>query len=77
MKRHGRPILGPVTGLLFGVFVALDLIMFKAVDSGTPLVVVLPVLGLVGGIVLGLVAPFRRGRVTAEGPAAPTVAAPE
>ena len=75
---RGRPILGAVTGLLFGVFCALDLIMFKVVGSGTPLVLVLPVLGLVGGIVLGVTAPFRRGRAgVGDTPAAPTVAAPE
>lgn len=61
MSSRGRPILGAVTGLLFGLFLALDLIMFKVVDSGSPLVLVLPVVGLVGGIVLGLTAPLRRG----------------
>ena len=58
----GHPILGGFFGLLFGVFVALDLTFFKV----TPLSTVVLVACLVGGRVLGLavaaVGPIGRRR---------------
>jgi hypothetical protein len=71
MRRRGRPVLGAIAGLFFGLFLALDLLLFKVVASDSPLIMVLPVLFLVVGIVLGLMAPLGRSRV-----AGPAVEAP-
>lgn len=64
---RGRPILGAICGLLFGFFVALDLFAMGVVGSQSPLLLVLPVAGLVLGVVLGLAAPFRRSRAVVPG----------
>lgn len=57
---RGRPVLGAVSGLLFGLFVALDLILLGMVPLSSFVVIILPVLGLVGGIALGRWAPLGR-----------------
>lgn len=67
MRFRGRPILGAICGLFFGVFVGFDLIMFKVISSGSPVVLVLPILFLVLGIIGALFPPFGRGRVRAKG----------
>ena len=59
---RGRPVLGAVGGLFFGLFLAIDLVMFRVVGSDTPLLVVLPALFLVVGIAVGARAPLGRGR---------------
>jgi hypothetical protein len=58
--RRGRPILGAIAGLFLGVFVALDLMMFRVRTLDDLSVIGLPAIGLVLGIVLGLVAPFSK-----------------
>ena len=79
MTYRGRPVLGAIAGLLFGLFLAVDLIMGNAVSSGTNLVLVLPAAGVVVGIALALWAPFRwrarpAGVPTTVGPAGPVEA---
>lgn len=69
----GRPILGAISGLLFGVFLALALQQWSVYPL-TPLSVYgLPVLGLLLGILLAAWAPFGRrkepGDVASAGPA--------
>ena len=59
-RSSGRPILGAVSGLFFGLFVALDLILLGTVPLASILLVILPILGLVGGIALGRWAPIGR-----------------
>jgi hypothetical protein len=63
MRAHGRPILGAISGLFFGLFLALDLLAFKVVESDSPVLVILPIALLVLGIVLGLWAPFGRAKL--------------
>ncbi|MGI8794528.1 MAG: hypothetical protein ACR2H3_15375 [Acidimicrobiales bacterium] len=68
----GRPILGAIAGLLFGVFVALDLVFFRVVTSDSVLLVVLPIVGLLGGIAIAAAAPFGgRSRVSPVDGSAP------
>jgi hypothetical protein len=75
--RRGRPILGAFAGLLLGLFVAFDLIVFKAVASDSSVLAVLPIAGLILGIVLGLWAPLGRRRVAVvEGPPVDRAPAP-
>lgn len=54
----GRPVLGAISGLFFGLFVALDLIFFRLVDSDTVILVIAPVVGMVMGLGLAAWAPF-------------------
>ncbi len=49
----GRIIATAVMGLLFLLFVAVDLVLFGLIPLNSAVVTVLPVLGLIGGGVLG------------------------
>lgn len=69
---RGHPILGAVAGLLFGAFVALDLIFFRVVASNSVLVVVLPLVGLLLGVGMAAWAPLGGRGARAE-----TVAGPD
>jgi hypothetical protein len=55
---RGRPILGAISGLLLGIFGALELVFLKVLGSGSPLLMILPVVLLVVATVLGF---LRRG----------------
>ena len=63
--RGGRPVLGAISGVLFGIFLALDLQQFAIRPLDNLSVIGLPVLGLVLGFVLGLTHPLRRGTAKA------------
>jgi hypothetical protein len=69
---RGRPVFGAISGLLFGLFVALDLILFGLVPLDSVLALVLPVVGLVLGIVVGVTTPLGRGRDATAAPPDPT-----
>ena len=49
MKQRGRPVRGAIAGLFFGLFLALDLVIFGVVAIDSNVLAVLPVLGLAGG----------------------------
>lgn len=68
--RVGRTIAVALLGLLFMLFVGLDLVLFGAIPLNSPLVTILPLGGFVLGIVLGIVAGDRK-TVTDEPPMAP------
>lgn len=59
-RRKGRPVIGAVSGLIFGLFVGIDLWLLGRVRLDSPLLGVLPVACLVLGLGLGLWAPFGR-----------------
>ena len=60
---RGRPVLGAIAGLFLGVFLAFDLVLLKAVPSDSTMIVLLPIAGVVAGILLGRAAPLgRKGR---------------
>jgi len=54
----GRPVLGFISGLLFGLFLALALQQFGILPLTTFSVIGLPVIGIVLGLVLAAWAPF-------------------
>ena len=56
----GRPVLGFISGLLFGLFLALTLQQFGVVPLTTATVIGLPILGIVIGLGLAAWAPFGR-----------------
>lgn len=56
----GRPILGVISGLLFGFFLALTLQQFGIYPLTTLSLIGLPVLGVVLGLVMAAWAPLGR-----------------
>ena len=77
MKRRGHPIRGAIAGLFFGMFISLDLVIFGVVALDADVLAVLPLLGLIAGVALGVMAPM--GRRSGEGKRArlPSVGGPE
>jgi hypothetical protein len=60
-QRHrGRPVLGAVAGFFFGIFIALDLVVFGVMPLHADALAFMPLLGLVAGLFMGLKAPFAR-----------------
>jgi len=68
----GRAIGAGILGMLFMLFVAADFVLFGVVPLNSVLVTILPGVGLVLGVVLGVVAGGRQERLVAA-----TVIAPE
>jgi multisubunit Na+/H+ antiporter MnhB subunit len=60
---RGRPILGVISGFLFGISLALTLIVAGVLPLNSILVTLLPLLGIVLGLVLAGWAPFGKGSV--------------
>jgi hypothetical protein len=58
----GRPVLGAISGLFFGLFLSLALLTFGIVALDSIVIVILPVLFLLLGIVWGAWAPLGRRR---------------
>jgi len=78
VKRRGHPIRGAVAGFFFGLFVSLDLVIFGVVALDADVLALFPVLGIVAGVALGMVAPLRRRSAKAEStPLIPSVGGPE
>jgi hypothetical protein len=57
--RIGRTIAVAVVGFLFMLFVAADLVLFGVVPLNSVVVTILPLLGVVFGFVVGIVAGDR------------------
>jgi ABC-type enterochelin transport system permease subunit len=58
--RVGRTVAVAVLGFLFMLFVSLDLVLFGVVALNSVVVTILPLLGLIFGVVIGIVAGDRR-----------------
>lgn len=70
MKQRGHPIRGAVAGLFFGIFVSLDMVIFGVVALDANVLALFPVLGIIAGVALGVLAPLRRRSAQSEeGPA--------
>jgi hypothetical protein len=59
---RGRPILGLISGLLLGIFLAVDLLLAGVVPLDSVALYIIPAAGLVGGLALGWWAPVRLSR---------------
>lgn len=57
----GRPILGMLSGFFFGLFGGLTLFMYGAIPLHSPLIWVLPLVGIVLGLAMAAWAPFGSG----------------
>ena len=78
MKRRGHPVRGAIAGLFFGMFISLDLVIFGVVALDANVLAVIPVLGIVAGVVLGVMAPMRRPSAKGKQPArTPSVGGPK
>ena len=67
----GRAISVGLLGLLFMLFVSMDLVLFGVVPLNSAVVTILPLVGLVLGIVLGAMAGSRQAaRAEDPGPGA-------
>ena len=60
MNQRGRPVLAAVCGFFSGLFGALDLVFFGAIRLDNLAVTILPIVGLIAGIVLAMWAPLGR-----------------
>jgi hypothetical protein len=77
VKQRGRPIRGAVAGLFFGIFLSLDLVLLGVFALDADVLALFPVLGLIAGVALGVMAPLhRRGTGSEEGPTAEPESAP-
>jgi hypothetical protein len=65
----GRPILGIVAGFLFGLFGGVTLVLYGVIPLNSDLIWILPLLGLLLGLILAAWAPFGKGHQPAEPPA--------
>jgi hypothetical protein len=57
---NGRPVLGFISGLLFGLFLALVLQQFGIMPLSTLSVIGLPIIGIILGLGMAAWAPFGR-----------------
>jgi hypothetical protein len=66
VRRRGRPVLGAISGLVFGGFLTIDLQIMNVWKLSTGSEIALPLIGLVIGLALGLTGvvprPRRSGR---------------
>jgi hypothetical protein len=74
VKLRGRPILGAISGLLFGLFAALMLVFEGLLPLNNNMLAIYPVAGLLLGLIIGIWGPFARKRHTP--PVAPLPTAP-
>ena len=54
MRRRGRPVLGAISGLIFGGFLTIDLHIMNIWKLSVASEIVLPLVGLAIGLALGL-----------------------
>jgi len=77
VKQRGRPIRGAIAGLFFGLFVSLDLVIFGVFALDADALVLFPVLGLIAGVAMGVMAPLHRRSLKRQGKPARTLMDPE
>ena len=69
----GHPVVGAISGFFFGVFLAMLLLTTGVLATDSVVIGALPWIGLILGIILAAVAPFKRSRLqtapAAAGPA--------
>jgi hypothetical protein len=62
MKRRGHPIIGAIAGFFCLLGMDMLLITTATVEVGSMVLGILPILGIIIGLVIGLVAPFGRAK---------------
>lgn len=71
----GRPILGVISGFLFGLLLGPTLWLWGVIELASPLIWILPLVGIVVGLAIAAWAPFGKG--STEETAEPTEPDPE
>ena len=66
----GRPILGVITGFLFGLFLGITLFLYGVIPLSSDMLWILPLLGILLGLIMAAWAPF--GKSAQSAPAAPS-----
>jgi hypothetical protein len=67
VKQRGHPIRGAIAGLFLGLFVSLDLVIFGVFALDADALVLFPVLGLIAGVALGVLAPLHHRSAERQG----------
>lgn len=62
MRDRGRPVLGGISGFFFGLFLGITLLSFGILPLNSIFLTLLPIIGLVLGLVLAFTAPLGRRR---------------
>ena len=70
----GRPILGVITGFLFGLFLGVTLFLYGVLPLSSDLLWILPLLGILLGLIMAAWAPFGKSAEPAPAPASITTA---
>ncbi len=70
----GHPFLGVITGFLFGLFLGITLFLYGVIPLTSDWLWILPLLGILLGLIMAAWAPF--GKSTAPVPAPPVPNAP-
>ena len=60
MMFRGRPVMGAIFGFLFFFFIALDLLFLGVIPLNSAAITILPILGIVAGLVWAKFAPLDR-----------------
>jgi uncharacterized membrane protein len=70
---RGRPVMGAIFGFLFFLFLALDLLFFGVIPLKSALITVLPLVGIVVGLVWAKFAPLGSSAPSGSPPPPPPV----
>ena len=73
----GRPILGVISGFLFGLFLGITLFLYGVIPLNSDLLWILPLLGILLGLIMAAWAPFGKSAEPAPAPATATAASGE
>ncbi len=73
----GRPILGLISGFMFGLFLGITLFLYGVVPLASSLLWILPLIGLVLGLAMAAWGPFGGGTAPSPEPAPPAPDAAE
>lgn len=65
---RGRPILGVISGFMFGLFLGPTLWLWGVIPFHSPWMWILPIVGIVIGLVMAAWAPFGAKPAKAAGP---------
>ncbi len=66
-RAKGHPVLGGISGVLFGIFLSVALTVYARIPLDSVLYYILTAAGLVVGLLLGFTGPFRRRRRSKAG----------
>jgi hypothetical protein len=68
----GRPILGVISGFLFGLFLGITLFLYGVIPLSSDMLWILPLLGILLGLIMAAWAPFGKSAEPAPAPVTDT-----